>query len=211
MGQLFGTIEMYLPILRKKGKVYELSNLILASGSPRRKELLQQIHLSFSIEISNADESFSQGQTPDDVVMELARRKAVSIAAKHPGSFVIGSDTVVVYNGEILGKPSDPEHAKEMLRMLSGRTHSVYTGVSIVKDQSEKMFYKKTEVTFWELTEEEIDMYAASGEPLDKAGGYGIQGLGAFLVKEIQGDYFSVVGLPISQVYRSLKEMGYHP
>ncbi|RIW37771.1 septum formation inhibitor Maf [Bacillus salacetis] len=188
-----------------------MPNLILASGSPRRKELLQQIHLSFSIEVSNADESFSQDLPPDEVVMELAERKAVSIAAENPGSFVIGSDTVVVFNGEILGKPSDSDHAKEMLRMLSGKTHFVYTGVAIVKDQTEKMFYKKTEVTFWELTEEEIDMYAASGEPLDKAGGYGIQGLGAFLVKEISGDYFSVVGLPVSHVYRSLKEMGYHP
>jgi septum formation protein len=191
--------------------VYELSNLILASGSPRRKELLQQIQLSFSIEVSNADESFSENLHPYEVVLELAKRKAVSIAKEKPGSFVIGSDTVVVYKDEILGKPSDSEHAKEMLRMLSGRTHSVYTGVAIVKDQTEKMFYKKTEVTFWELTEEEIDRYAASGEPLDKAGGYGIQGLGAFLVKEIHGDYFSVVGLPISHVYRSLIEMGYHP
>ncbi|WP_421380186.1 Maf family protein [Bacillus salacetis] len=188
-----------------------MSNLILASGSPRRKELLQQIQLSFSIEVSNADESFSQDLQPDEVVMELAKRKAVSIAKENPGSFVIGSDTVVVHNNEILGKPSNSEHAKEMLRILSGETHAVYTGVAIVQDKNEKMFYKKTEVTFWELTEEEIDMYAASGEPLDKAGGYGIQGLGAFLVKEIHGDYFSVVGLPISEVYRSLKEMGYHP
>lgn len=110
-----------------------------------------------------------------------------------------------------MGKPSDAEHAKEMLRTLAGKTHSVYTGVAIVNNENEKMFYKKTDVTFWELTEEEIETYAASGEPLDKAGGYGIQGLGALLVKEIHGDYFSVVGLPISQVYRSLKEMGCHP
>jgi septum formation protein len=191
--------------------VYELSNLILASGSPRRKELLQQIQLSFSIEVSHADETFPQDLQPDEVVMELSKRKAASVAAGHPGAFVIGSDTVVVHDGAILGKPEDSSHAKEMLRKLSGSTHSVYTGVAIVKDEQEKMFYKKTDVTFWELTEEEIDTYAASGEPLDKAGGYGIQGLGAFLVKEIRGDYFSVVGLPISQVYRSLKEMGYHP
>lgn len=191
--------------------MYELSNLILASGSPRRKELLQQIQLSFSIEVSNADETFSSDLPPHEVVMELSKRKAVSVAARHPEAFVIGSDTVVVYGNEILGKPSGAEHAKEMLRTLSGKTHSVYTGVAIVNNENEKMFYKKTDVTFWELTEEEIETYAASGEPLDKAGGYGIQGLGALLVKEIHGDYFSVVGLPISQVYRSLKEMGCHP
>ncbi|WP_044022695.1 Maf family protein [Bacillus sp. SG-1] len=188
-----------------------MSNLILASGSPRRKELLQQIQLSFSIEVSNADETFSSDLPPHEVVMELSKRKAVSVAARHPEAFVIGSDTVVVYGNEILGKPSGAEHAKEMLRTLSGKTHSVYTGVAIVNNENEKMFYKKTDVTFWELTEEEIETYAASGEPLDKAGGYGIQGLGALLVKEIHGDYFSVVGLPISQVYRSLKEMGCHP
>ncbi|WP_409254366.1 Maf family protein [Bacillus sp. SCS-153A] len=188
-----------------------MPNLILASGSPRRKELLQQIQLSFSIEVSNADETFAPELQPHEVVMELSKRKAVSVAAQHPESFVIGSDTVVVFNNEIMGKPSDSEHAKEMLRTLSGNTHSVYTGVAIVNNKKEKMFYKKTDVTFWELTEEEIETYTASGEPLDKAGGYGIQGIGAFLVKEIKGDYFSVVGLPISQVYRSLKEMGYHP
>lgn len=191
--------------------MYVLSNLILASGSPRRKDLLQQIQLSFSVKISNADETYSPDLPPGEVVMELAKRKAISVAKDNPGSFVIGSDTVVVHQDEILGKPSDSNHAKEMLRTLSGNTHSVYTGVSIVKDENEKMFYKKTDVTFWELTEEEIDTYTASGEPLDKAGGYGIQGMGAFLVKEVHGDYFSVVGLPISQVYRSLKEMGYHP
>jgi septum formation protein len=191
--------------------VYELSNLILASGSPRRKDLLQQIQLSFSVSISNADETYSEDSPPHEVVMELAERKAASVAKDNPGSFVIGSDTVVVHQGEILGKPTDSNHAKEMLRALSGETHSVYTGVAIVKDDQQKLFYKKTDVTFWELAEEEIDTYTASGEPFDKAGGYGIQGFGAFLVREIHGDYFSVVGLPISQVYRSLQEMGYHP
>jgi septum formation protein len=191
--------------------VYELSNLILASGSPRRKDLLQQIQLSFTVSISHADESYSENSPPHEVVMELAKRKAVSVAKDHPGSFVIGSDTVVVHRDEILGKPTDSNHAKEMLRALSGNTHSVYTGVAIVNDDQQKLFYKKTDVTFWELEEEEIDTYTASGEPFDKAGGYGIQGFGAFLVKEIHGDYFSVVGLPISQVYRSLQEMGYHP
>ncbi|WP_456273880.1 Maf family protein [Bacillus sp. AK031] len=188
-----------------------MSNLILASGSPRRKDLLQQIQLSFTVSISHADETYSEGSPPHEVVMELAKRKALSVAKDNPGSFVIGSDTVVVHQDEILGKPADSTHAKQMLRALSGNTHSVYTGVAIVKDDQQKLFYKKTDVTFWELAEEEIDTYTASGEPIDKAGGYGIQGFGAFLVKEIHGDYFSVVGLPISQVYRSLQEMGYHP
>ncbi len=123
--------------------MYVLSNLILASGSPRRKELLQQIQLSFSIEVSHADETFPPDLQPDEVVMELSKRKAASVAADHPGAFVIGSDTVVVHNDAILGKPEDADHAKEMLRMLSGSTHSVYTGVAIVRDAQEKMFYKK--------------------------------------------------------------------
>ncbi|MCA1056317.1 Maf family protein [Rossellomorea aquimaris] len=186
-----------------------MSNLILASQSPRRKELLQQIQLSFSVMKSDVNESFAPHMRPHDVVMELALRKARVISQTHAESYVLGSDTVVTKGDLILGKPNSAEEARTMLSMLSGETHSVYTGVAIVKGDNQSLFYEKTDVTFWELSPREIDEYIASGEPFDKAGSYGIQGLGAKLVKEIQGDYFSVVGLPLSRVYRVLREMGY--
>ncbi len=186
-----------------------MSNLILASQSPRRRELLQQLQLSFTVVSSNADETIEQHVNPADAVMELAKRKALVIAEDHPNSFVVGSDTVVAQEELILGKPENPTEAKEMLQRLSGKTHSVYTGVAIIQGQKEHVFYEKTDVTFWELAEEQIDAYIATGEPFDKAGAYGIQALGAIFVKEIKGDYFSVVGLPISKVYRALKDMGF--
>jgi septum formation protein len=187
-----------------------LEHLILASSSPRRKELLENIHLSFEISSSDVDESFSEGMSAMDVVMELAERKALAVAKNHPSAVVLGADTIVVLDGIILGKPKDEQEAKEMLRQLSGNTHEVYTGVSIVTPVKSTRFYEKTIVTFWELTESEINMYASSGEPLDKAGAYGIQQLGSFLVKEIQGDYYNVVGLPVSKVVRELRKVGLH-
>jgi septum formation protein len=197
------------PILYWKGLVWCMSNLILASQSPRRKELLQQIQLSFSVMSSNVDETVAPHLKPHEVVMELAMKKANEISKKHPDSYVLGSDTVVAHGDSILGKPQSEEEAKEMLTMLSGETHSVYTGVAILNGENQTIFYEKTDVTFWELTSTEIDGYIASEEPFDKAGAYGIQGLGAKLVKEIKGDYFSVVGLPLSRVYRALHEMGF--
>jgi septum formation protein len=186
-----------------------VSNLILASQSPRRKELLQQIQLSFTVMGSSVDETFSSDLMPYEVVMYLARKKAKEISNQYPAHFVIGSDTIVTMNGKILGKPGSKEDAKDMLRMLSGSDHEVFTGVAILHGEDEKLFYEKTDVTFWELTSKEIDEYIASEEPFDKAGSYGIQGIGAKFVKEIKGDYFSVVGLPISRVNRVLLEMGY--
>ncbi len=186
-----------------------MSSLILASQSPRRKELLHQIQLSFSVISSTVDETFSSDLMPHEVVMYLARKKAKEIALQHPTDYVIGSDTVVTKDGKILGKPESKEEAKEMLMMLSGSNHAVYTGVAILHGEVEELFYEKTDVTFWELTPEEIDDYIASEEPFDKAGSYGIQGIGAKFVKEIKGDYFSVVGLPISRVNRTLIKMGY--
>ena len=186
-----------------------MSNLILASQSPRRKQLLQQIQLSFSVQSSTVEETFSPHLKPHEVVMELAQKKAKQISLENPTDYVIGSDTVVTEGEHILGKPGSKEEAKEMLTRLSGQTHSVYTGVAILKGETENVFYEKTDVTFWELTSKEIEDYIASEEPFDKAGSYGIQGLGAKFVKELKGDYFSVVGLPISRVYRALQQMGY--
>ncbi|MFI8493215.1 Maf family protein [Peribacillus butanolivorans] len=181
--------------------------LILASSSPRRKELLQFLQIPFESMNSNVDESIDENMRAEEAVQELASRKAAAIAADHQESWVIGSDTVVVLDGEILGKPINRADGKRMLEMLSGRTHEVYTGVAIIFGKHSKVFAEKTEVTFWELSEAEIERYLDTGEPFDKAGGYGIQGYGSLLVKQINGDYFTVVGLPVSRLARELKVM----
>ncbi|ALC89795.1 septum formation protein Maf [Bacillus sp. FJAT-18017] len=186
-----------------------MPNLILASSSPRRKELLENLQLTFHIYSSDVDESFAPGSSPEDIVMGLAERKAVAVSHDHPGDFVIGADTIVVADGNVLGKPANREEAIGMLKLLSGSVHHVYTGVAIISPEAKSRFYEKTEVHFWELTDREIEYYADSGEPLDKAGGYGIQGLGGMLVKKIDGDYFSVVGLPVSRTVRELAKAGY--
>ncbi|GHH97181.1 Maf family protein [Neobacillus kokaensis] len=186
-----------------------MQNLILASSSPRRKELLENLHLSFAISSSEVDESFDPRLSPEEVVMELADRKARKVFQENQDALVIGSDTVVVANNQILGKPADEAEAISMLQTLSGKQHDVYTGVSIVSKENSTRFYEKTEVWFWELTEDMIRSYVKTGEPLDKAGAYGIQQLGSMLVKKIHGDYFAVVGLPVSRTIRELKRLGY--
>ncbi|WP_042354915.1 Maf family protein [Bacillus rubiinfantis] len=186
-----------------------MQDLILASSSPRRKELLENLHLSFTISSSEVDESFDPMLAPKDVVMELAERKAKAVFAQNQHAFVIGADTIVVANQQILGKPADEAEAISMLQRLSGQQHDVYTGVSIISKEKCTKFYEKTEVWFWELSDALIQFYVDSGEPLDKAGAYGIQQLGSMLVRKINGDYFSVVGLPISRTIRELKSCGY--
>jgi septum formation protein len=198
-------------MIQVKDRVIFLQNLILASSSPRRKELLENLQLKFEVSSSDVDETFEPGMLPEKVVMELASRKAESVARKNPASFVIGSDTIVFADGLILGKPGGRGEAFDMLSRLSGRVHSVYTGVSIITPQKSKVeFFEKTDVEFWELTDDEKSAYIESGEPFDKAGSYGIQGLGATLVKRINGDYFAVVGLPLSRTARELKKAGFH-
>ncbi|WP_223702925.1 Maf family protein [Sutcliffiella deserti] len=179
--------------------------LILASGSPRRKELLHQVKLSFEVKVSSVEETFDPLQVPEEIAMNLALQKAQDVAKSCKDAVVIGADTIVVYDGHVLGKPENTEEAKHMLRMLSGNTHDVISGVAIISDNRQVTFYEKTAVTFWSLTDEEIDYYIQSGEPMDKAGSYGIQEVGALFVKEIKGDYFSVVGLPLSRTVRELK------
>lgn len=186
-----------------------MQNLILASSSPRRKELLENLQIPFTTVSSDVDENFDPELKPEEVVMELSLRKANFIARQYPSSFVIGSDTVVVHNNSILGKPRNRDEAFLMLKKLSGVTHSVYTGVAIVAPSVERKFYEKTDVLFWELSDEEINAYLDTGEPFDKAGAYGIQGFGSLLVKKIEGDYFSVVGLPVARTIRELKNSGY--
>lgn len=177
--------------------------IILASQSPRRQELLKLITSDFEIKVSNVDETLPDKITPKEAVMYLSKIKAVPFA--DGDNIVIGADTVVALDGKILGKPKSEENAKEMLRFLSGRTHSVFTGVTLASDKKTKTFAVETKVKFFELTNEEIDAYIKTKEPFDKAGAYGIQGYGSLLVEKIDGDYFNVVGLPVSTLARELK------
>ena len=181
-----------------------MAELILASGSPRRKELLETAGLTFRITVADITEVIPDGASPEEAVMSLAMQKAQAVAELNPDCVVLGSDTVVVNDGRILGKPADEADAKDMLRALSGKTHKVCTGVAIIGPEKTKNFCETTEVEFHELTEKEISDYVKTGEPMDKAGAYGIQGKGCVLVKRINGDYFNVVGLPVSKVYREL-------
>lgn len=186
---------------------------ILASASPRRRELLTQAGIEFEVIPSGADEKITE-EDPAAAVMELAFQKADNIYQKSTSSVegdftVIGADTVVVYRGEILGKPADESEAMDMLSMLADRTHQVYTGVSLLSRQNgeyrARTFFECTQVTFYPVSREELKSYIASGDPMDKAGAYGIQGNFAVHIKGIQGDYNNVVGLPIARLYQELK------
>ncbi|OLN23493.1 septum formation inhibitor Maf [Domibacillus antri] len=185
-----------------------MTSIILASSSPRRKELLSQVLIPFTVHAADADETISPGTEPSDAVEQLALRKAEAVFAHYPDAAVIGADTVVVQDGRILGKPADASEAAAMIASLSGTVHSVYTGVAIITANETVMFHEKTDVEFWKLTGEEIAAYIQTGEPFDKAGGYGIQSAGALFVKAVHGDYFTVVGLPLSSLYRHLKRLG---
>lgn len=188
-----------------------MKKLILASNSPRRKLLLEQMNIPFTVFSSKVNEDYDETLSATEIVQVLAKRKAKAVLAEHSDAVVLGSDTIVVLNGQVLGKPKDKEEAKEMLSMLSGRTHSVLTGVAIVSADKEVIFAIETFVEFYKLSDEEIDYYVSTNEPLDKAGAYGIQGIGAFLVKKIEGDFFSVVGLPIARTVRELASFGITP
>ncbi len=184
----------------------QMMKIILASGSPRRKELLLQAGIDFEVITSDIDE-VCEATEPGQVVMELSMQKALAVAEKCPGQVVLGADTVVAIDGNILGKPADEAEAFNMLSLLSGKKHMVFTGVTIIDKSSQAhVFFESTLVEMYELTEEEIRAYIATGEPMDKAGAYGIQGKGATLIKGIEGDYNNVVGLPLARVYRALKK-----
>lgn len=183
-----------------------MTDIILASASPRRSELMTLAGFRFDVICADIDEIVPEKALPQEVVMSLALQKAQAVAKDHRKSAVVGSDTVVALDGKILGKPRSEKEAVEMLRSLSGRIHKVFTGVAIVCGEKVTSFFEETEVEFYPLTDQEILDYIATGEPMDKAGAYGIQGRGAVLVKRINGDYFNVMGLPISKVYRELKD-----
>ncbi len=182
--------------------------LILASASPRRRDLLRNAGFDFEVRPGQIVEEIQPGELPEDFARRAAREKAMQIAALSPrGRLILGADTVVVIGGQTLGKPSDPQDAARMLRLLSGRTHQVHTGVCLVRapDGIEALRHETTLVTFRELDEEEIRQYVESGEPSDKAGAYAIQGLASKFVTRISGCHSNVVGLPIALVYEILK------
>lgn len=181
--------------------------VILASASPRRQELLSVICDDFKIEPSDIDENINSEIDTEKIPEFLARKKAEHIFNKHPYDTVIGCDTGVFIDGKILGKPKDEKDAVKMLSSLSGKIHKVITGCAIFHENKVISFSKVTEVEFYTLDDEEIESYVKTGEPLDKAGSYGIQGKGSVLVKSIRGDYFNVVGLPIAELSRKLKEI----
>ena len=183
--------------------------IVLASQSPRRQDLLGQMGLEFTTRSPQIDEDAFQGRDARDLVQTLSREKARWVAAQLPGDpIVIGADTVVVRDGTILGKPKDPAEARAMLASLSGRTHQVYTGITVCQGDKVVTQAEETQVTFRPLTQQEIACYVATGEPMDKAGAYGIQGLGGLLVAGIQGDYHNVVGLPVCRLGQILRDFG---
>ena len=185
-----------------------MPSLILASVSPRRSELLRNAGIAFKVDPADIHEAPFAGEAPIDYARRLARDKAKAVLARHPDALVLGADTVVVVDEHLLEKPANPEDATRMLRLLSGRSHQVITGVSLLAANFEATQAEVTQVTFVNMSEQEIAEYVASGEPMDKAGAYGIQGVASRWVERIEGDYFNVVGLPVARVYRMLKEVG---
>lgn len=185
--------------------------LILASQSPRRKELLNLIGLDFEVDVPTIFQEFTPTQIsdPNELVIENAKGKVAEVKSRHSDSIILGVDTVVVIDGQILGKPSNEDDAEQMLNSLQGRTHEVHTGVALFdpKSQQEITFVDKTEVDFRPMTVDQIKAYVATGEPMDKAGAYAIQGKGAVFISGIRGDFFSVMGLPISPLYEFLREL----
>jgi septum formation protein len=187
--------------------------LILASASPRRQELLRNAGIRFTVQPADIDETPLAGELPRECAERLAREKALAVFQKHPQSYVLGADTIVVVDDAILGKPRDADDAARMLRRLSGRTHAVITGVCLVgpvagKTEALRTAAESTLVTMCEFADDEIRDYVATGETMDKAGAYAIQGIASRWIPHIEGDYSNVVGLPVALVYAMLRERG---
>jgi len=183
--------------------------IVLASGSPRRRDLVKMMGLKFELAVPEIREDLVPRAKPSSLVVELALAKALSLIGKFPNAAILGADTVVVLDGKILGKPRDRSDARAMLRTLSGRTHTVYTGLALVDVPTglRETCCEKSLVTMKKINNEEIDRYLATGEPMDKAGSYGIQGFGAVFIKHIDGCFFNVMGLPVGRLYDMLKDL----
>lgn len=202
--------RMNLPEIHAKERERLMSEIILASASPRRKELLEQVGIQFKVVKSSVEEVITETE-PDKVVMELSRQKAEDVAAglnDRKDRIVIGADTIVFCQGKILGKPKDESDAFAMLEGLAGKSHSVFTGVTLLIGDRMISFAEETKVNVKDMTHEEIRRYIATKEPMDKAGSYGIQGRFAAFVSGIEGDYNNVVGLPVSRIYTELTKNG---
>jgi septum formation protein len=182
--------------------------VILASSSPRRRELLSLVGIAHDVLPADIDESYLPGESPPKHAERLAREKAATVAAMAPDAVTIGADTIVVVDGDVLGKPRDAAHAADMLRRLSGRSHRVLTAVAAVWRGATLSAVEEVGVTFRRLTDREIAAYIATGEPMDKAGAYGIQGYGATVVERVDGDYFAVMGLALNRLVRLLELLG---
>ena len=186
-----------------------MEQFILASNSPRRRELLQKVVKEYEVMSSSVNEENIHAKTPAALVQTLAKMKAEDIAKKHPYAVVIGCDTVVEINGIALGKPHNKKEARETLHLLSGNTHAVHTGVCIQKEVEQTCFVETSNVFFAHMSDAEIEKYIATDEPYDKAGGYAIQGEAAKFITKIEGCYFNIMGLPVAHLYKVLKDLNY--
>lgn len=180
--------------------------IILASASPRRQELIKMITEDVIVNPCDCDETIKSGLVGREIAEYLSKIKGEAVKEQFKNDIIVSADTIVCLNNKVLGKPKSREDAFSMLRTLSGNTHSVFTGVTVIKGEKEKIFSQETKVTFYDLSDEEIYEYIDSGEVYDKAGSYGIQGKGGLLVKGIEGDYFNVVGLPVARLKRELED-----
>ncbi len=184
-----------------------MKKIILASASPRRRELLSRTGIVFTVETADIDETIDPSKALTEEIQRLAYRKAKAVLDKHPECIIIGSDTIVTIDQKVLGKPKDREDAERMLRVLSGRTHQVYTGLCILSSRREFSYLSINDIVFDELSEQEIEAYVSSDEPYDKAGAYAIQGLASRYITEIHGDFYAIMGLPIHIIYEELKNI----
>ena len=179
-----------------------LPKLVLASGSPRRSEIMNSVGWEFTKDVPDIDESARDGEAPENYVRRLAREKGEAVGKKHPGEIVLAADTTVVIHGQIIGKPTDPADARRMLALLSGEWHEVLTGIAVIRRGTPDVGLQRTRVKFAAMTDEEINFLVERGDPLDKAGAYAVQAQAALFIEGIEGDYWNVVGLPIGLVYQ---------
>lgn len=187
-----------------------MRDIILASASPRRREIMDKLNLHYRIIVSNVREEMKEELPIEERIKDLAMQKALAVYKEHPEELVIGADTIVEIDGKILGKPHTMTEAREMLKLLSGRTHRVITGVAMISKDHQYVDYDVTEVTFEYLSEAEIEKYIQTREPYDKAGAYAIQGWASVFISGIKGSYYTVVGFPLHKVYGKLRELGYY-
>lgn len=204
MDYVIYTIDVRNDVCRKMD--ISMNKIILASGSPRRKELIETLKIPFSVIVSDIDENIDENANLVDEIEKLSYKKALAVFKDHKDAVVIGADTIVVHNNEVLGKPKTEENAIKMLNKIQGDWHEVITAVSIISVKQSETFSVVSRVHFYPMDDEEIKLYVNSKEPLDKAGAYAIQGEGSRYIKEIKGDYYSIMGLPISELYHRIKK-----